>query len=218
MTQANQRHDATDRMGQLLLSGWIMLQESCSACHFPLFANPKDRSNIKCVNCTDSQQATTVSLEQSSCHSELKELRANLEQISCQPQPTGSYNALQCKIDLLVNELTSIPAVPQNIEYQLNLSKLILNCLQIKSSSNLWALKTITFSNFVATFWALLLTDWNLQFLKEKLPPAQVARNFQGTTRLFSLFSVPSPWPIRALANLIVWQYFYFESVFLSMR
>ena len=120
----NSQSDATDRMGQLLLSGWIMMQDACAVCYYPLFANPKDRSHVKCVNCTNNP---------------------SVPQPSSPAQPTGQAESLkvcenqppiQIKIDALVKELVNSPADVHNIEYQLNLSKLILNCLHIKSYDN----------------------------------------------------------------------------------
>ncbi len=42
-------------MGQFLLSGWIMLQDSCSTCKCPLFSS-KDRKVIKCAVCPSSTE------------------------------------------------------------------------------------------------------------------------------------------------------------------
>ena len=50
-TMANQAHvNPEEKMAQLLLSGWIMLQDSCRTCNCPLFSS-KDRKVIKCAVC-----------------------------------------------------------------------------------------------------------------------------------------------------------------------
>lgn len=137
MTRQNQ--DPTDQMGQLLLSGWTMLQEACPSCHFPLFSSPKDRSRIKCVNCNDLNQTKPIesspppppAIQQA----ELKNSSTNINSISFSPNSSNNIDSIQYKIDELINELTTSPSNPHTIDYQINLSKLIINCLKIKSST-----------------------------------------------------------------------------------
>ena len=119
MTTAANNANATDEMGKLLLSGWVMLQDSCPQCNYPLFAKSKDRSVLKCVNCKDPFAEKDTKRQSSSKESSI--------------ESTESVT-LSDKIKDLVKELESTKTDSYNIDFQIKLTTLILNCIQIKTS------------------------------------------------------------------------------------
>ena len=124
MTFNSDNSRSTDEMGKLLLSGWIMLQDSCPNCNYPLFSKAKDRSVLKCVNCGILNDNKERSIEDSNLKKEIKPIET---------AKLSTFEGIDEKIESLVKDLNSTKTDSFNIDHQIKLSTLILNCLQIKS-------------------------------------------------------------------------------------